>query len=99
MPTVEYRKLPVVVSTVQWTGDNEAELIAFTRGQFRALHPDDRTEGPEMTAQVFDELHCTWVGVYTGQHIIRGVQGEFYPIAVNVLAETYEPVATPGSMS
>jgi hypothetical protein len=36
-------------------------------------------------------LHTTWVGVKTGQWIVRGVKGEFYPIAEDVLAETYEP--------
>jgi hypothetical protein len=41
---------------------------------------------------VYDELHSTWVGMYTGQWIIKGVKGEFYPINEEVLAETYEPV-------
>lgn len=91
MPIVEYRKKPIVVSTIQWTGDNEAELIEFTGNKFQALEPETRTEDPEMTGSVFDDLHSTWVGVYTGQHIVRGVKGEFYPIAEEVLAETYEP--------
>jgi hypothetical protein len=42
---------------------------------------------------VFDVLHESWVGVKTGQWVIRGVAGEFYPIDEAVLAETYEPVA------
>ena len=41
---------------------------------------------------MYDRLHSTWVLVYTGQHIVRGVKGEFYPIAEDVLAETYEAV-------
>lgn len=91
MPIVRYRKKPVEVDTVQWTGDNEAELAAFTGNQFQALDPEDRTEDPDATGAVFDELHSTWVLVFTGQHIVRGVKGEFYPIAADVLAETYEP--------
>lgn len=92
MPIVKYRKKPVTVSTVQWTGDNEAELTAFTRNNFQALDPEDRTEDPEATAAVFDKLHSTWVLVYTGQHIVEGVKGEFYPIAADVLAETYDRI-------
>ena len=88
----KFRKRPVEVDTVQWTGSNEAELIDFTGHRFEAVRPEDRAENPEITAQVFDELHSTWVGVYTGQHIVRGVKGEFYPIAEDVLAATYEPV-------
>ncbi|MGW5408993.1 hypothetical protein [Streptomyces spiralis] len=90
-PIVRYRKRPVVVDTVQWTGHNADQLRAFTGNRFEALEPEDRADDPEMTAQVLDVLHSTWVGVKTGQHIVRGVKGEFYPIAEDVLAETYEP--------
>lgn len=86
-----FRKRPVEVEAIQWTGDNEAELDAFTCGQFQALDPEDRSDDPDMTGSVFDKLHSTWVGVYTGQWVIKGVKGEFYPIAPDVLAETYEP--------
>lgn len=91
MTITRYRKRPIEVDTVQWTGSNEAELIAFTNHRFEAVPPEDRAEDPEITAQVFDVLHSTWVGVYTGQHVVCGVKGEFYPVAEDVLAETYEP--------
>ncbi|MFF5984393.1 hypothetical protein ACFY78_36680 [Streptomyces olindensis] len=92
MTTTCYRKRPVEVDTVQWTGDNEAELVEFTGHRFEAIPAAARAENPDVTAQVYDELHDTWVGVKTGQHIVRGVKGEFYPIAEDVLAETYERV-------
>lgn len=90
-PTL-FRKKPVTVQAVQWTGDNEDELIAFTGGNFFTIDPEDRGDDPDRTAQVYDKLHSTWVGVYTGQWIVKGVKGEFYPIAEDVLAETYERV-------
>lgn len=94
MSVVRLREKPVEISGIRWTGDNEDELIAFTCNQFNALDDDDRefADDPEWTAQVFDETHCTWVGVYTGQWILKGVKGEFYPCAEDVLAETYEVV-------
>ncbi|MFF6829609.1 hypothetical protein [Streptomyces longwoodensis] len=96
-PTItRYRKRPIEVDTIQWTGTNEADVQAFTAGpsNFYALDPADRenSDDPEATATVYDKLHSTWVLVYTGQHIVRGVKGEYYPIAEDVLAETYEPV-------
>ncbi|MDX2749612.1 hypothetical protein PV413_03405 [Streptomyces scabiei] len=94
---VRYRRRPVAVDTIQWTGDNEAEVQAFTgRANFYALDPADRenSDDPAATATVFDNLHSTWVLVYTGQHIVRGVKREYYPIAEDVLAETYEPADT-----
>lgn len=95
MTVTRYRKRPVEVDTIQWTGHNEAEVQAFTGGpaKFYALDDEDRTnsDDPEATATVFDTLHNTWILVYTGQHIVRGVKGEYYPIAADVLADTYEP--------
>ena len=95
MTITRYRKKPIEVDTIQWTGGNEAELVEFTRHQFEAVPAEDRAENPDITAQVFDELHSTWVGVYTGHHIVRGVKGEYYPIDPEVLAETYEPIGQP----
>lgn len=93
MTVVRLRKRPVEITGVRWTGGNEAELAAFAGpGRFNALDDEDRehADDPEWTAQVFDDLHGTWVGVYTGQWILRGVKGEFYPCADGVLADTYD---------
>lgn len=90
-PIVRRRKKPVEVDTIQWTGNNLDDLVDFTNGRF---FPDVNGDflTPGVTARVYDRLHSTWVGVKTGQHIVRGVAGEFYPIAEDVLADTYEPV-------
>lgn len=90
-----YRKRPIVVDAIQWTGDNLWEVQEFAGGgtYFWNLDPVDAGDDPEMTAEVYDKLHSTWVGVYTGQWIIRGIQGELYPCADDVFAETYEEVA------
>lgn len=89
-----FRKKPVEVQALQWTGDNTGALVDFTDGRFIAINPDDFTGVEGITARVYDELHSTWVGLHTGQWVIRGVQGEFYPIAEDVPAETYERVSS-----
>lgn len=94
-----FRKLPVEIEAICWTGDNEAELVEFTGRQFQALDPEDRSDDPEATGSVFDVLHSTWVLVKPGQWVIRGVKGEFYPIDPDVLAETYEPVPGAGAVT
>lgn len=78
-----FRKKPIEVRAVRWTGDNLAAVQAFAGADFR--------EGEEC-AQVYDKLHDTWMNVYDGQWVIEGVQGEFYPIAPDVLAATYEEI-------
>lgn len=87
-----FRKKPVVIEAVQWTGSNLEEVQALTGpANFYAVEADDRRDDPDITAEVWDKLHSTWVGVKDGQSVIRGVKGEFYPIDADVLAETYEP--------
>ena len=87
------RKRPVVVDVVQWTGDNESAVQELAGMNFQALTQWERRYcDPEATAQVFDELHSTWVLVYDDDYIIRGVKGEFYPCRESVFVETYELV-------
>jgi hypothetical protein len=92
-----YRKKPVVVEAVRWMGDNEDELLDFTGYRvFNTIAPEDREGDVERTAEVWDDLHNTWVAVYTGQWVIKGVKGEFYPCADDVFEATYEPVTNVG---
>ena len=86
------------MSAIQWTGDNIDEVLEFTGcANFDAVATEDHSDDPEITAQVFDRLHSTWVHVYDGQWIIRGIQGEFYPCAGDVFAATYEPAGESAS--
>jgi hypothetical protein len=94
-----YRKKPVVIEAIQWTGANLDEIQALTgRAAFDVLDEHDRVncDDPAATATVFDKLHSTWVLVYDGQWIIQGVKGEFYPCAADVFAETYEAAGPEG---
>ena len=85
-----FRKKPVEIEAMQWTGDNLAEIVEWAGDKFDALDEEYRDEDPEATAQIFDELHSTWVLVYDGHWIIKGLKGEFYPCNAEVFEETYE---------
>lgn len=84
MPEITTRvKRPVQVRTLEWTGENTAEMLAFTgAGNFLV--------GGTGTGKVYDKLHHTWVSTYPGQHVVEGVRGELYPIAADVLEQTYQ---------
>lgn len=88
----KYRKKPVVIEAIQFTGENEFQVKLFTKHQFDVIDEADRAEDPDIVAQVWDRLHSTWVGVNLGDYIIKGVQGEFYPCREDVFEETYEYV-------
>lgn len=91
-----FRKKPVEVDAVQWTGTNAQEVNLFARGGagFDVLSDEDRgnCNDPQATAMVYDVLHSTWVLVRDGDWLIKGVKGEFYPCRDSVFRETYEAV-------
>lgn len=87
MAVLKFRKKPVVVEAVQWTGDNEAEVREFAGSNFERVE-----DSPEWTARVFDELHDSWIGTRTGDWIVRGLRGENYPVHSDVLYDSYERV-------
>lgn len=77
-----YSKIPVTIQALQYTGpedtENTAKMVEFTDHQFEVRAPDER-ESSIITAEVYDFLHETWVGVKNGDYIIKGLEGEFYP--------------------
>ena len=78
----KFRKKPVVIEAVQWTGKNLAEITMFC--DTVKLH--DR--GDCLTIPTLEGDHRADLGDW----IIRGVAGEFYPCKPDIFAATYEPV-------
>ena len=85
-----YRKKPVVVTAVQWTGMNTEEISQFI--------PPQHLLTPVLKWREFE------VGTLEGKHtasmgdfIIRGVAGEYYPCKPDIFAQTYEEVYSDGT--
>ena len=83
---MKFRKKPVVIDAMQWTGENPDEIQAF-------LH-----DGHPHAAAGWVKGRCVEIGTLEGlmvasigDWIIRGVQGEFYPCKPDIFAATYEP--------
>jgi hypothetical protein len=91
-----YRKKPVVIDAIQWTGDNLRDVICFTDGP-----PDTRTNHAGMMWEKYEDLvQREGLKIYTlegamnaniGDYIIKGVKGEFYPCKPDIFAATYDP--------
>lgn len=83
MKVKAYRKKPVTVHALQWTGtiDNLVEMAAFA--------------GDEALVNDYKLEIYTLEGVMTasvGDYIIKGVKGEFYPCRKDIFEETYYEV-------
>lgn len=86
----QYRKKPVVISAIQWTGDNLQAVDAFFGDAFNdwSIYEDgDPWEG-SLSITTLEGDHRA----EPGDWIIRGIKGEFYPCKPDIFAATYEKV-------
>lgn len=91
---VNARKLPVVIQAIQWTGTNQRAVLQFTGASKFLLPPPGMQWGDgQFSAKVFDRLHAEWIPLRTGDWVMCGVKGEFYPCEQDTFDKTYEIVS------
>lgn len=78
---MKYRKKPVIVEAIQYTGDNLLEVMKFCK----AIRFIDYLYIATLESNM---------RVNIGDYVIKGVRGEFYPCEKNIFEETYEAVNT-----
>ncbi len=77
----KYRKRPVVIEAVLWTGNNFGELTDL-------MHDAYGVKNQKITIVTLEGTMTADVGDW----IIKGVKGEFYPCKPDIFEQTYEPV-------
>lgn len=80
----KFRKKPVVIEAIKWTGENKQEISLF-------MDMVLRTNAKNAYELEIPTLEGTMIAS-TGDWIIRGVDGEFYPCKPDIFEKTYEPV-------
>lgn len=91
---MKFRKKPVVIEAMQFDGHNYREIQGWAHA---GLPPEANSiivwDGFTMTVRTLEgPLHAA-----TGDWIIKGVKGEFYPCKSDIFAATYEPVDEPSN--
>ena len=77
---MKYRKKPVEIDAIQWTGDNKLEIFDFCNMSY--------ITDQELRIQTLEGSMIASVGDY----IIKGVMGEFYPCKPDIFELTYEKI-------
>lgn len=77
---MKYRKKPVEIDAIQWTGDNKLEIFDFCNMSY--------INDQELRIQTLEGSMIASVGDY----IIKGVKGEFYPCREDIFLLTYEKI-------
>lgn len=88
----KYRKKPVVIEAVQWTGYNPDEIIGLTFTQASLRRKDVPSEGGGTFlggGLIIETLEGEMLAM-PGDWIIRGVKGELYPCKPDIFETTYE---------
>lgn len=83
--TRAYRKKPVVVEAVRWTGENHGEMCEFIDPEVFEIIPHIGL----VIHTLEGDHHAS-----PGDYIIKGVNGEFYPCKPDVFEKTYEPATS-----
>jgi len=95
---MKYRKKPVEIEALQWTGKNHREMYDFlTQNAFDKEYmkvsgenfyiDHSKVEGG-LIIKTLEREHIATIGDY----IIRGVKGEYYPCKEDIFNQTYEKV-------
>lgn len=91
---MKYRKKPVVIEAIQWTGLNLEEIKSFVGESLQYDIIDTAWEVGKgvphvnMVIKTLEGDHiCT-----KGDFIIKGVNGEFYPCKAEIFYKTYEAI-------
>lgn len=92
MAVQRYRKKPVVIEAVQYSGENWREISEFADAE---VQQSPRTSILRLGSEQAIEI-ATLEGLMVaepGDWIIRGIKGEFYPCRSDIFEATYERVA------
>jgi len=81
---LHYRKKPVTVEAVIWTGDNVTEMVEFSDHCF-TYHRDD-----VITLQVVTTGETITAAI--GDYIIKDTKGEVYPYKPDIFLLIFEQV-------
>jgi len=80
----KFRKKPVVVEAVQWTGNNREEMEKFIPNTILAKKNAEEELAIGTLEGVMTASKNDW--------IIKGVHGEYYPCKPDIFEKTYEQV-------
>lgn len=89
---MKYRKKPVEIEAVRWTGKNREGIANFCGNKAIFTARKQRADGVILN---YDLMISTLEGMMyatIGDYIIKGVNGEYYPCKPDVFAKTYEEV-------
>ena len=91
----KYRKKPVVIEAIQYTGNNIVEIIKFIQegaNGNKSKYLRYNAKKGEYFIPTLEGKYNVYNKLTEGDYIIKGVNGEFYPCKPDIFEMTYEKV-------
>lgn len=85
---MKFRKKPIVIEAVQFTGSNLFECLRFMKMSEAVVNNLELHATDSPIIHTLEGEMSTSVGDW----IIRGIKGEFYPCKPDIFAATYDAV-------
>jgi hypothetical protein len=86
---MKFRKKPVVIEAIHWTGINRDEIDEFMLGR---QHFYLTNEFADKVVHLFIKTLEGNLEALPSDWIIKGIKGEFYPCKPDIFEDTYEQV-------
>ena len=83
---MKYRKKPIIIEAIQWTGFNINEVRQFMKPKYPAMSHEVKPN-----CLIISNLEGNYYASL-GDWIIKGIKGEFYPCKPDIFEETYEHI-------
>ena len=78
---MKFRTKPCEIEAIKWTGENLTEIMRFVKNESAII-----TNGVLIIKTLEGDMVAS-----TGDYIIRGLRGEYYPCKPDVFQKKYEP--------
>ena len=78
---MKYKTKPCEIEAIKWTGRNVKEILRFVKNESAII-----TNGVLIIKTLEGDMVAS-----TGDYIIRGLRGEYYPCKPDVFQKKYEP--------
>lgn len=89
----KYRKKPLIVEAVQWTGQNTEEIKTWSGNRIVSIpfstSSPSKLFSPTRYCLQLRTLEGTMI-IIIGDWIIKGIKGEFYGCKPDIFEQTYE---------
>jgi len=90
----KYMKKPLEVEAIQWNSINLSEIEEFV-GENLVYDINDSAWKLNVAAPTVEMIIKTLEGnmkINVGDYIVKGINGEFYPVKEDIFLKTYEPI-------